>query len=343
MNKIKKIGLLLFAVVALFALVASPASAKPHHKKHHPKPLTCKPPLHRNGNKCVPVPAGPVGPQGPAGPQGSPGATGPAGSDGAPGTPGAAGKDGSNGSQGEPGPTGPTGPTGPEGPQGEPAPVSLFAYDNIMPESRTDNPVSLGYAATGTTEFGSQIALGNEGGVVNPEVEVLMSVWSCELGEWNSGCITTNNTNTFDAELTLNVYEVGFENSVGASITSVTETFALPFRPSADPTCPSVTQYRASDGKCFNGRPAGVAFDLTGVTLPHKAIVSVEFTPSNTAGDPLNSLNVGLEGPPVIGHNPLDQLEGIYWDSAWFGSGTFGLEEHSEFGPGEQLAARVIK
>lgn len=139
MKKVLSTALFLaLALVALFAFAPMASAAKPHHKHHV---LKCKPPKHRNGHQCVNKPSrGPRGPQGPAGPQGNPGPAGPAGAD---------GTNGSNGAPGE------TGSTGPQGPQGEPAPVSPLAYDNITPESRIDNPVSLGYAATGTTEFGS--------------------------------------------------------------------------------------------------------------------------------------------------------------------------------------------
>lgn len=299
------------ACLLLCAAITAPAGAVPVHHK----PIHCKKDTHRNGKKCVknqhPVQVvtvpGPAGPQGVSGPAGQAGSTGPAGS------------------------------TGATGPEGAPAPVSPLLLDNITPESRVDNPVSLGYAATGTTQFGSQISLGREGGVTEPTVEVLMSSWTCGEGQWNNGCVTGNGITTFNAQLTLNVYSVGFENAVGSLLISDTGTFAIPYRPSADPTCPSATQYRATDGKCFNGLPAPVSFPLVG-TLPHNVIVTVEFTPAG----PTDSLNVGLEGPPTVGQNPLSGLEGIYWDSSFYGSGTFGLEEQSEFSPGEQLAARIV-
>lgn len=310
---IKRLSLpLLLAVAALALILAAPVSAAGTNQANHKNQgKVCKKGFHRNGKRCVKnkqkvqqIP-GPQGSQGPAG---------------------------------TPGITGPQGPTGPEGPEGQPPAPSPLVYDNITPESRVANPVSLGYAATGTTEFGSQIALGREGGVVNPEVEVLMSSWTCETGEWNIGCTTTDPSATFDAELTLNVYEVGFGNTVGSLIISQTDTFAIPFRPTSDPTCLSVTQYRATNGKCYNGFPTPVSFDLS-ASLPHNVIVSVEFTPS---GD-TNSLNVGLEGPPTIGHNPLDGLEGIYWDSTSYNTGTFELDTSNEFGPGEQIAARITE
>lgn len=286
-------------LIAALALLVVPvgASAAQHHA-----PKKCPKGKHRNGKKCVKNQVV----RGPQGPAGSIGAT---------------------GAQGEAGPVGPPADVTPAGPS--------VAYDNIAPESLIDNPVSLGYAATGTTEFGSQIAFGREGGVTDPEVEVLMSVWTCESGEWNAGCLTLDPEATFPAELTLNVYEVTYENQVGALLASATETFDLRYRPTSDPTCSDPTSFKASDGHCQHGLPQSVVFDgLTG-TLPHRVIVSVAFSPSG----PTNSLNVGVEGPASVGVNPLEQREGIYWDSP----GPFSLEEFSgEWQPGEsQIAAKV--
>lgn len=355
------------AVLALLALVllvgaigTTSASAA-----HHPKPIHCKSGFHRNGKKCVKNPPGPqkgeTGAQGPKGDNGSNGTngkdgtngvngkdgtngtTGIDGEDGAPGAPGAPGSPGAPGAPGSPGAPGAPGEKGEQGEQGPPAPTNPVAYANITPETRIDNTPSLGYAATGTTEFGSQIAFGREGGVTDPSaVEVLMSVWTCETGEWNAGCSTVDPLATFAAPLTLNVYAVGSENSVGALLATQSKTFDLNYRPTADPTCGSPTQFKAADGHCQNGSPQGVVFDGITGALPHRVIVSVAFTPSG----PTDSLNVGVEGPPSIGTNPLEAREGVYWNSLWFGNktGVFSLDETGEWPVGESpIAIKVTE
>jgi hypothetical protein len=293
---------LTMALVAVFALLAVPATAGAHGHHH---PLHCPKGKHRNGHKCVKnhVVRGPQGSSGPIG------VTGPQGSE---------------------------GPVGPPGPEGMPPAPSTVKYDNIEPASRIDNPVSLGYAATGTTEFGSQIVLTEA--VTDPGAEVLMSVWTCEEGEWNADCETNDPFATFPAELTFNVYAATYENEVGELLSSTTETFDLRYRPTSG-GCPDVTAYLGSDGKCNHGLPEGVAFDVPGF-VPRKAIVSVEFTPSG----PANSLNVGVEGPPLVGQNPLESREGVYWDSQWYGTpGPFSLEEESsEWNVGESQIAATI-
>lgn len=374
----RKITLIVVVALALLAVpaVASAAGANQANHSNHGK--TCKKGFHRNGKKCVknrrhsvsiPGPQGSVGPAGPQGPQGTPGingnegkegpkgsegsrgptgSTGPVGSQGPEGEQGTEGKQGNEGPKGKEGPTGapgapgPTGPEGPEGPQGPPAPVSPITYNNIEPSSFIDNPVSLGYAATGTTEFGSQIVQTEE--ATDAEVEVLMSVWSCEQGG-GATCVTADPAATFAAPLTLNVYAVTYENKVGALLKSVTNMFNLPYRPTTDPSCPDGTSFKAADGHCQHGYPVPVDFE-TGVNLPRKIIISVSFTPSNTAGDPLNSLNVGLEGPPSVGQNPLETNNWVYWNSAWFGeknSASFHLDTTpNEWSIGESQIAATI-
>lgn len=355
MRKLMKWGVFLAALMAL-AIPATASAAPHHHKKHHV--LKCKEGFHRSGQECKKNPPGPqkgeTGPAGPAGAKGDTGATGATGASGTQGVQGATGPTGPQGNEGPAGPTGPTGPKGDEGPKGEegpagpqgpPAPAPEFTYNNIEPSSFIDNPVSLGYAATGTTKFGSQIV--QTEGSKNAEVEVLMSVWGCEEGG-GATCVTNDPAATFDAPLTLNVYEVTYENKVGARLSSTPKTFELPYRPSSV-GCEDNTAFKAEDGHCQHGLPVGVDFE-TGINLPRKVIITLSFTPSSADNGATQSLNVGLEGPPSVGQNPLESNEGIYWNSAWFGdkNTTLHLETHEgaledEMAIGEDQIAALIK
>ena len=84
-----------------------------------------------------------------------------------------------------------------------------------------------------------------------------MSSFGCESGTWNgSDCVTTPGA-TFSHPITLNIYNVGPSNSVGSLLGTRTQTFNIPFRPSADDTnCTgafdgfSVQRYRVFRGIC---------------------------------------------------------------------------------------------
>ncbi len=220
-------------------------------------------------------------------------------------------------------------------------------YNNIEPRTLVENPVSLGYQATGTSEFGSQVVLAGEARK-EPEVEVLMSVWSCQTGG-GATCVTTPGA-TFSAPITLKVYEVTYENKPGALIESVSGTFNLEYRPSTDPSCPDGTAFKDANGHCDHGKPEAIKFKLA-KTLPRKVIVSVAYNtqtwgyaPTGVEG-PMNSLNVGLEGPALIGQNPTEVLSGVYWGTKTYSdhTGVFHYtQEPTEWSVGESQIAMKI-
>ena len=107
-------------------------------------------------------------------------------------------------------------------------------YDNI-PNPMPGNLPSVGYAATQAEEFGDRLLFGGTARTLTTVVQG-MSSWGCESGHWNTGnCVTTPGA-TFSHPITLNIYNVGLGNQVGSLIGTVTQTFAVPYRPSADNT-----------------------------------------------------------------------------------------------------------
>ncbi len=171
---------------------------------------------------------------------------------------------------------------------------------------------------TQTTEFGDHIVFG-AGPRELGTASVVMSSWACESGATGAGgnCLTTPGE-TFNHPITLNLYEVDATapTGVGALITSVTQTVAVPFRPSATPAChtapvPVPGGWQGPGGLCFNGFAFTVDFDLAGVTVPDEIIFSIAFNTSTYGNPPVDgttgpydSLNVGLvptSVPPVTG------------------------------------------
>jgi len=193
-------------------------------------------------------------------------------------------------------------------------------YNNI-PNTIPGNVPSVSFEATGTSEFGGQVSFAGTART-SPVVTVLMSSWGCVSGHWTSGdCLTTPGT-TFSEPITLNVYNVGAGNTPGSLVTTVTQTFNIPFRPSADNTNCTGTQVGEwfNGTSCFNGLATPISFDLTGVTLPNNAILSVAYNTSDygyapigrstacsatAAGCGYDSLNVGTEGAATVGTQPV--------------------------------------
>jgi hypothetical protein len=169
--------------------------------------------------------------------------------------------------------------------------------------------------ALSETQFGTQVGFSGSARKLQT-VTVAMSDWACQSGSWTDGtCLTTPGT-TFPVSITFNVYAVGGSNSVGASVATKTQTFAIPYRPSAVTGCAAGggasanAMFKDSAGNCQNGFVSEITFAFAGETLPNNAIFGIAYNPTGDAG----SLNVmlypsDLDTPPVaqpaVGSFPL--------------------------------------
>jgi hypothetical protein len=197
-------------------------------------------------------------------------------------------------------------------------------YNNI-PSPLPGNLASWGYEATGTSEFGDRVAFAPATGRLAKTVTVTMSSWGCQAGHWfSSDCITTPGA-TFSHPITLNIYAVGAGNAPGALLGTLTQTFAIPFRPSVDlVNCTGGRWFDAGSSTCFNGKAANITFNLSSLnlTLPNQVIFGVAYNTSHYGYTPIgqstacyassggcgyDSLNVGVSDPATtlsVGSNP---------------------------------------
>jgi len=239
-------------------------------------------------------------------------------------------------------------------------------YDTTVSPSPGNLP-SLGFEATSTSEFGNQISLGGTARVLT-SVVVQMSSWACQTGS-GATCATTAGS-TFNEPITLNIYKVGPANAygpstVGSLISTTTQTFAIPYRPSADPTDCSTgpndgTQwYDAALASCFNGYLTNITFTLGHVNLPTNVIYGIAYntsdygshpyghsTPCHTSGNNCgyDSLNVALSNEPPAPSVGSDPYQGtVYWDTSYAGfycdggaagTGTFRIDTPAGDGSG---------
>ncbi len=226
-------------------------------------------------------------------------------------------------------------------------------YDNI-PNPLPGNLPSVAFEATQADQFGDRVQFAGTSRTLTTVVQG-MSSWGCESGHWYDGlCLTTPGA-TFSHPITLNIYNVGIGNQVGGLITSVTQTFAIPFRPSADNTnCTGANAgkwYHAASATCFNGFATTITFNLTGlgVVVPNQVIYGIQyntthygtppigegapcFTSAGGCGyDSLNVLTTSL--PPTVGVNPApsdayySSTNGAqYCDGGIDGTGFFRLD-----------------
>jgi hypothetical protein len=214
--------------------------------------------------------------------------------------------------------------------------VSYTPIYNNIPSPLPGNVPSQAFEATSTSQFGGEVELA--GPTQNTtKVTVAMSSWACQSGGAEDGSCVSAKGAKFTEPVTLRIYTPGAGDSVGTQIASLTKTFKMPYRPTANPACTGEHLGGwMKKGECFHGKLFKINFLLKGVTIPSKVIVSVAYNTSNygeapqypqpcnnapTGPDecPYDSLNVGgMEGAPSVGKDP--QPDSVYVDSTWTGA-----------------------
>jgi hypothetical protein len=258
-------------------------------------------------------------------------------------------------------PDGPKGPKPPPEPKA-PKPDGSVVYDSIP--NQLHGIASFPFQAAQANEFGDGVNLTSTGAL--DTVSVVMDSWGCQNGAWFSNDCATTPGSTFNVPITLHVYAVTGATGVGALLASQTKTFAIPFRPSADPAhCTGANAgkffsavdqafYGGFQGGCDNGFVNLIVFDdITAApsapaNLPAQVIVTVAFNTSNYGYNPIgtapcqstsagcgyDSLNVGSDGNGGPVGSVLDpngifvsyQLTSNYCDGGTNGQTTLRLD-----------------
>lgn len=195
---------------------------------------------------------------------------------------------------------------------------------NTVPSPLPPSNASRGYEATSTGEFGNLIQFTGDNPYTLVSATVAMDTWAlasnytADFGKSIGGVAITSAG--FTIPLTLNIYDVGPEDTVGSSIETATIDAFIPWRNAPDPTdCPSGSgypnninqQWLGPDGNCYNGQLMTVTLNLPGVAVPGQVIYGLAFNTPNygtepTGTGPSTSLNFGVtQSDPTVGSNPL--------------------------------------
>jgi hypothetical protein len=242
-------------------------------------------------------------------------------------------------------------------------------YDSTVTPLPGNLP-SEGPEAFGLREFGDGITFaGAARNLVN--VKVTLSSFACQSGRWSTGNCVSAPGSTFSVPVTFNIYNAG--NPIpGSQIGTVTQTFAVPYRPSADNVNCTGTNagkwYDTSSGQCFNGQAVNVSFDFSSqnLVLPNSVVFGVAYnsthfgpTPigesaacfSTAAGCPYDALNVALAPVVSVGTKPFfntlyqnSVFATEYCDGGLAGVGIFRLDSPTSacwigFNPAAQFNA----
>jgi hypothetical protein len=225
-------------------------------------------------------------------------------------------------------------------------PATIF---NSIPKTLPGNVSSVGFEATSASEFGDYARFAGRQRSLQ-KVTVVMSSWGCQNGTWNGeNCQTTPGT-TFSHDITLKLYGNPGSGVLGPVLGSKTQTFAIPYRPSANTACIGANsgKWQAANGVCYNGLATKITFDFTGlgVALPGSVIYGISYNTTHYGYSPItesapcfienggcgyDSLNVSAaSSTPRKGVD--DDVNGVFFNSLSAGeycsggTGTFRLD-----------------
>lgn len=195
-------------------------------------------------------------------------------------------------------------------------------YDSTAKNGPPSNLASLGAEAYAFASLGDKVTFA-AGPRKLSNVTVTLSSWACVQGTWFGGDCVTPAGATFSLPLTLNIYD---PSDLADPIASATQTFAVPYRPSASGKCGDGRWYSNPLKTCFNGFANDVTFGFGGnVTLPSSVVYELSYNTTHygpspigegatcfgtEAGCPYDSLNIALNTSVSAG---TDTVSGDVW------------------------------
>ena len=201
------------------------------------------------------------------------------------------------------------------------------------------NLPSVGGEAYSFNEFGDEVVFAGSARKLNT-VTITLSSWACQQGTWvDKDCVTARGA-TFSWPITLNIYGASVQDGAtfrpGTLITTVTKTFSVPYRPTANlQHCNGTNQgkwWNKVDTTCYNGKAANVTFNFKslGLTLPADVVLGIAYNTTHygyapigesascygtAAGCPYDSLNIGLGPAVTVGSKPY--VDTVFQNAAY--------------------------
>jgi hypothetical protein len=196
-----------------------------------------------------------------------------------------------------------------------PASASTNALTVIYKSTVTPLPgnlPSVGAEAYSFNEFGDEVTFAGTHRNVKKAI-VTLSSWGCESGHWNTADCSTTPGDTFSVPITLNIYHASSKNGSGqylpgSLIATVTQTFAVPYRPSASPLCTGADAgkwFKNGQG-CFNGLAKNVTFKFPFRNVdPDTVVYGIAYNTTHYGYNPIGESAPCYTGP---GGCPYDSL-----------------------------------
>lgn len=215
-------------------------------------------------------------------------------------------------------------------------------YNSTVPNGPPANVPSIGPEAYAFDQLGNAVTFAGSARNLT-SVTVGLSSWACYSGSWDGHDCSTPSGATFPQAVTFNIYDSTGETLLASS----TQTFAIPYRPSASPKCTGTDAgkwYSPSQKTCFNGFYNEVTFSFSGVRLPDQVVYGISYNtrdygpaPTGVAG-PSDSLNIALVNEPGDVTAGSDTNSGSLWEEH-SGSTFAATNEWGSFVPAVQFKA----
>lgn len=190
------------------------------------------------------------------------------------------------------------------------------------------NMPSVGAEAYSFNEFGDEITFAPSTPRNVKKVVVTLSSWGCETGHWNTSDCATSPNATFAVPITFNIYRTTSTSPgvnpvpAGSLIATVTQTFQVPYRPSASPLCTGADAgkwFKNGQG-CFNGLATNVTFKFPFKNVdPDSVVYGIAYNSTHygyspigesapcftsSGGCPYDALNIALAPAVTVGSKP---------------------------------------
>jgi hypothetical protein len=159
----------------------------------------------------------------------------------------------------------------------------------IYDSTTTDHALpSQPFQAQQVSEFGDEVTFtGTARTLLN--VTATMETFACQSGAWNTGDCLSDATARVSVPITLNIYNPSVTNPDGSVtpgdlITSSTNTFAMPYRPSANSRkCKGADAgkwYDKASLSCYNSKATNIVFNLKSlkVKVPNGAVLGLAYS-----------------------------------------------------------------
>lgn len=189
------------------------------------------------------------------------------------------------------------------------SPGTSVIYSSLVGSPLHGNVPSVGAEAYAFNEFGNAVTFSTSKKRTLSNAAVTMSSWGCQSGSWTAdNCLTTPGA-TFSVPITFNVY--GASNGIvpGSLIASVTQSFAIPYRPSVSPKCTGGRWFDNALKSCFNGLATNITFNLGGVALApdtNSVVFGIAYNTTHYGYSPIGEGAACYTSPGGCGYDSLN-------------------------------------